>query len=221
LSARKENGEVAIRVKDNGIGMDADLVESAFKLFRQGEQPLHRPHGGLGVGLTLVDRLVRMHGGTVEARSAGPNQGSEFIVRLPAAGDAAPAREAAPLRPATPPRRVVVVDDNADAANALRLLLENDGHEVRVANDGVSGLALAREYRPDYLLLDIGLPRMSGYEIAAAVRGDPSLKATTIVAITGYGQVHDRIRTAAVGFDHHLTKPVEFSALQELFRTKA
>jgi CheY-like chemotaxis protein/anti-sigma regulatory factor (Ser/Thr protein kinase) len=224
LSARREGGEVVVSVKDNGVGMDAELLESAFSLFKQGEQPLHRPQGGLGVGLTLVHGLVRMHGGTVQARSAGANQGSEFIVRLPAADSAAisavPAAQPQPGRALAPPRRVLVIDDNNDAANALRLLLENDGHEVKVAHDGVSGLELAREYRPDYLLLDIGLPRLSGYEIAASVRSDPRLSGTTIVAITGYGQLHDRARTAAVGFDHHLTKPVEFSALQELFRER-
>ncbi len=221
LSARRDGAEVLISVKDDGIGMDPELLQSAFDLFKQAQQPLHRPQGGLGLGLTLVQRLVRMHGGTVEAHSAGPDRGSEFIVRLPAADarSASAAPEAA--RATTAPRRVLVIDDNNDAANALRLLLENDGHEVRVAHDGLSGLELAREYKPDYLLLDIGLPRLNGYEIAASVRGDPGLRDTTIVAITGYGQVHDRARTAAVGFDHHLTKPVEFSALQELFRAKA
>jgi PAS domain S-box-containing protein len=221
VSARREGGEVLIGVKDNGIGMDADLLHSAFDLFKQGEQALHRPQGGLGVGLALVQRLVRLHGGTVQARSAGIGQGSELIVRLPCT-DAA-ARSVAPpqARSASTPRRVLVIDDNDDAANALRLLLENEGHDVKVAHDGVSGLALAREYKPEYLLLDIGLPRLSGYEIAASVRGDPVFKDTTIVAITGYGQLHDRARTAAVGFDHHLTKPVEFSALQALFRAKA
>ncbi len=225
LSARRESAEVVISVKDNGVGMDAELLESAFSLFKQGQQPLHRPHGGLGVGLTLVHRLVRMHEGTVQALSAGANKGSEFIVRLPAAGaagsTAAPVVRTEPSGALATPRRVLVIDDNSDAANALRLLLENDGHEVRVAHDGVSGLELAREYRPDYLLLDIGLPRLSGYEIAASVRSDPSLSGTTIVAITGYGQLHDRARTAAVGFDHHLTKPVEFSALQALFRERS
>ena len=224
LGARREGAEVVISVKDNGVGMDAELLESAFNLFKQGQQPLHRPHGGLGVGLTLVHRLVRMHGGAVQALSAGANQGSEFIVRLPAAdaaaSTAAPTVQTEPSRALGTPRRVLVIDDNNDAATALRLLLENDGHEVRVAHDGISGLELAREYRPDYLLLDIGLPRLSGYEIAASVRSDPSLSGTTIVAITGYGQLHDRARTAAVGFDHHLTKPVEFSALQELFRER-
>jgi CheY-like chemotaxis protein len=212
---------VVVVVKDSGVGMDPELLQSAFELFKQGQQALNRPQGGLGVGLTLVQRLVRLHSGSVEARSGGTDQGSEFIVRLPAADAAAhtPAPKAREVRSA--PRRVLVIDDNEDAANALRLLLENDGHEVKVANDGVSGLALARDYKPDYLLLDIGLPRLSGYDIAASVRADPSLNRATIVAITGYGQLHDRSRTAAVGFDHHLTKPVDFSALQELFRTKA
>ena len=222
VSARREGGEVLIVVKDSGIGMEPEMLHSAFELFRQGQQGLERTQTGLGVGLTLVQRLVRLHGGTVEARSAGPDQGSELIVRLAAAD--VPGGEAAPAKPAmlrTTPRRVLVVDDNQDAANALKLLLELDGHEVRVANDGVSGLALARHYKPDYLLLDIGLPRLNGYDIAASVRSDPALKGIMIVAITGYGQVHDRARTAAVGFDHHLTKPVEFSALQELFRAKA
>jgi PAS domain S-box-containing protein len=220
VSARRDGGEVLIAVKDSGIGMEAEMLHSAFELFRQGQQAIDRPQGGLGVGLTLVQRLVRLHSGTVEARSAGLDRGSEFIIRLPAA-DALAERVEKGAAPHTPPRRVLVIDDNQDAANALRMLLENDGHEVKVANDGVSGLALAREYKPDYLLLDIGLPRLSGYDIAASVRSDPALKDATIVAITGYGQLHDRARTAAVGFDHHLTKPVEFSALQQLFRAKA
>jgi PAS domain S-box-containing protein len=192
VSARREGDEVRIDVKNGGM------------------------EGGLGVGLPLVQRLVHLHGGTLKT------QGSEFVLRLPAAG--APAGEGRmeerTLAP-VPPQRVLVVDDNQDAANALRLLLESDGHDVKVANDGASALALAREYRPDYLLLDIALPRLSGYDIASSLRSDPALKDTTIVAVTGYGQVHDRARTAAQGFDYHLTKPVEFTALQALFRAKA
>jgi CheY-like chemotaxis protein len=220
VSARREGGEVVIAVKDNGVGMDAELLRSAFDMFKQGQRGPHRTQGGLGLGLTLAQRLVRLHGGTVLAHSAGIDRGSELVIRLPCAEAAVPIAAATPAPIATP-RRVLVIDDNGDAAHALRMLLENDGHDVKVAHDGVAGLAIAREYRPEYLLLDIGLPRLSGYEIAASVREDPLLKHTTIVAITGYGQVHDRARTAAVGFDHHLTKPVEFSALQELFRAKA
>ena len=224
LRGRKDGGMVEVLVKDNGIGMEPELLRSAFDLFRQGAQALDRAQGGLGVGLTLVQRLVGMHGGTVEARSAGAGQGSELVVRLPfvpAHGEPAAPASAAPQRAPQRRLRVLIVDDNQDAANALRLLLENDGHEVRMAVDGAAGLALAREYRPDYLLLDIGLPRLSGYDIAASVRADPSMQHTTIIAVTGYGQLHDRNRTAAVGFDHHLTKPVEYEALQELLRERA
>jgi PAS domain S-box-containing protein len=223
VSARLEGGSVVVAVKDNGIGMEPDMLSSAFGLFTQGRQALDRADGGLGVGLTLARRLVTMHGGSVEARSPGPDQGSEFIVRLPAGAQAtkpSAVREEPAQLPDGRRLRVLIVDDNQDAATALRLLVEHDGHEVKTATDGVAGLALARDYRPDYLLLDIGLPRLSGYEIAASLRADPALKDMTIVAITGYGQVHDRSRTAAVGFDHHLTKPVEFRALQELFRQK-
>jgi PAS domain S-box-containing protein len=219
VRARREGTAIIISVRDNGVGMEADMLAAAFELFRQGDRALDRPEGGLGVGLTLVQRLVKLHGGSVEARSAGPGTGSELIVRLPAATSAEAqdtGGEDPPPAPPTRALRLLVVDDNQDAANALRLLLESDGHEVRVANDGVSGLAAAREYKPDYLLLDIGLPRLSGYDIAASLRADPSMKGTVIVAITGYGQVHDRERTAAVGFDHHLTKPVEYSSLQRL-----
>jgi CheY-like chemotaxis protein len=219
VRARREDGAVLVAVQDNGIGMENEMLRSAFDLFRQGRQGLDRPEGGLGVGLTLVQRLVAMHGGTVEAFSAGPGKGSELRVRLPVADGAALLPEKGKPPPAQHRAfRVVIVDDNQDAANALRLLLEGDGHEVKLAGDGVSGLALAREYKPDYLLLDIGLPRLSGYDIAASLRADPAMKDTTIVAITGYGQVHDRNRTAAVGFDHHLTKPVEFSTLQQLLQ---
>jgi CheY-like chemotaxis protein len=164
-----------------------------------------------------------MHGGSVEARSAGRDRGSEFIVRLPLA-EAAAGKASAAREPASSPviaRKVLVVDDNRDAANTLKLLLESDGHDVRIATDGVSGLEAARQYQPDCVLLDIGLPRLNGYELAATLRADPQLQHVVIVAITGYGQAHDRARTAAVGFDHHLVKPVQFSALQEIFRTGA
>ena len=220
VSARREAGHVLLTVRDNGVGMDPALLRSAFDLFKHSDQTASRPQGGLGVGLTLVHRLVQLHGGTVEARSAGIDRGSEFIVRLPLGGTVAP-RAARDAPAPSVPRRVLVIDDNDDAAQALRLLLEREGHEVKVAHDGMAGLALAREYKPEYLLLDIGLPRVSGLDIAASMRRDPELGRTTIVAITGYGDLHDRARTAAAGFDHHLTKPVEFSALRELFRAKA
>ena len=224
VGARRDGATIVVAVKDNGMGMEPEMLSTAFELFRQGRQGSERADGGLGVGLTLVQRLVAMHGGTVEARSAGAGKGSEFLLRLPAGSGEAPlAPRVKEIEPPAPPKRVLrvlVVDDNQDAANALRLLLESDGHEVKLATDGVAGLALAREYRPEVLLLDIGLPRLSGYDIAASLRADPAMKETTIVAVIGYGQVHDRTRTAAVGFDHHLTKPVEFSALQQLLRAR-
>jgi CheY-like chemotaxis protein len=221
VRAWREEGDVLLAIKDNGIGMEPEMLDAAFELFRQGHQTLDRADGGLGVGLTLVQRLVTLHGGTVQARSAGVGMGSEFVVRLAAAaGGAGSARSEQPPAPPARSLKVLIVDDNQDAANALRLLLEGEGHEVRTATDGVAGLALAREYRPEYLLLDIGLPRLSGYDIASSLRADPAMNDTTIVAITGYGRVHDKARSAAVGFDHHLTKPVEFTALQELLRAR-
>ena len=222
LSVGREEGQAVIRVRDTGVGMAPDLLTSAFDLFRQGSQGLDRRQGGLGVGLTLVQRLVTLHGGVVEARSEGPGQGSEFVVRLPMREEPAIVREASePPRPQAgggPALRILLVDDNCDAAQSLRLLLEADGHEVRVAADGASGLAAAQSYRPEVVLLDIGLPKMDGYEIARRIRGDPALDGTVLVAVTGYGQMHDRARASASGFHYHLVKPVEYSALQEVLR---
>jgi len=222
VAARREGDEALISVRDSGVGMAPELVESAFEIFKQGSQGLDRPHSGLGVGLTLVQRLVNLHVGSVQARSEGPGKGSEFVVRLPLRAEPA-IIDATTLskdeREQTgSPRRVLVVDDNQDAAHALRLLLQTDGHDVMVAADGAAGLALAREHRPDVVLLDIGLPTLNGYEIATRIRADPALKDTMLVAVTGYGQMHDRARASACGFDHHLVKPVEFRALQDLLR---
>ena len=220
VSVRREGDEVVFSVKDNGQGMSRELRDTAFELFRQGQQGLDRAEGGLGVGLTLVQRLVMLHGGTVEAHSEGPGKGSEFVVRLPIRQPGSPdghVSAQAPLR-SDGGQRVLVVDDNLDAANALRYLLENDGHEVRLAADGASGLALAREFRPHIILLDIGLPKLNGYQLAQEVRADPALREVTIIAVTGYGQPEDRERAAAAGIDYHLTKPVEFQSLQRLFR---
>ncbi|HET7197555.1 MAG TPA: PAS domain S-box protein [Burkholderiales bacterium] len=225
LAAAREAAQAVIRVRDSGVGMSRELLVSAFDLFKQGTQGLDRNQGGLGVGLTLVQRLVTLHGGVVEAHSEGPGCGSEFVVRLPLREEPAIVREV-PGRPAAdagsgPARRILLVDDNRDAAQALRLLLEADGHEVRVAGDGASGLEMARSYRPQVVLLDIGLPKMDGYEMARRIRSDPALDGTVIVAVTGYGQMHDRARASASGFHYHLVKPVEFDALQEVLRELA
>jgi PAS domain S-box-containing protein len=226
LEARRDGADALVRVADNGIGMTAETLATAFELFKQAHQGLDRSQGGLGVGLTLVQRLVKMHGGSVEAKSEGPDRGSEFIIRLPLKPEqpiVRPVREGkGAAEPAGGPRRrILVVDDNHDAAQALKLLLESDGHEVRVAADGASGLALARQYKPDVALLDIGLPSMDGYELARHMREDHALDGTLLVAVTGYGQMHDRARASASGFNHHLVKPVEFSALQRLLQETA
>ena len=223
LTARRQGDDAVIVVRDNGIGMTPEVLATAFELFKQARQGLDRAQGGLGVGLTLVQRIVKMHGGDVEATSEGPGRGSEFVVRLALRKEPAIVRPnaQAPAMGKGPKRRILVVDDNRDAAHALCLLLENDGHEVRVASDGPSGLAMAREYRPDVALLDIGLPQMNGFELAQQMRRDPALGGTLLVAVTGYGQMHDRARASASGFNHHLVKPVEFSALQELLRQTA
>ncbi len=220
VGAMRDGDHAVIRVKDNGIGMTPQLLKSAFELFKQGQQGIDRPEGGLGVGLTLAERLVALHGGSIEARSEGLGKGSEFVVRLPIQHSAVATPVKAAENDGVPAvrRRLLVVDDNLDAANALRYLLENDGHEVKVAADGIAGVALAREFRPDVLLLDIGLPRLSGYDIAKEIRSDDSLRNVVIIAITGYGQPEDRARAMASGFDHYLTKPVEFGELRRLFR---
>jgi CheY-like chemotaxis protein len=211
-----------VSVKDNGVGMSAELLKSAFVLFKQASQSLDRPHGGLGVGLALVQRLVQLHGGTVTAQSEGTGRGSEFVVRLPLCAlrpeGPEPTKPLEAQAPTTRTRRVLVVDDNFDAGQALLFLLQNEGHDVRLATDGAAGLVLARSFKPQVMLLDIGMPQLDGYQLASRIRADNELRNATIVAITGYGQKHDRDRSAAAGFDHHFTKPVEFEALKKLLQ---
>ncbi len=222
LTAERQGEQAVVRVLDTGIGIAADLLPRVFDLFHQGNRALDRAEGGLGIGLTLVHRLVEMHGGSVEARSEGPGRGSEFIVRLPLVE--APEEkndDLTPSRSATRPQqagshRVLVVDDNRDAAESMTVLLEIWGHEVRIANDGPGALALAAEYQPDIVLLDIGLPGMDGYEVAKRLRERPGSKRMILVAVTGYGQDEDRRRAYDMGFDYHLTKPVEPAKLEGL-----
>lgn len=206
--AREGDTTALLSVSDNGIGMTPALLATAFDLFVQGERALDRGEGGLGIGLTLVRRIARMHGGDVLATSAGPGQGSEFTVRLPLTQEV-PLRSSPP-EPVTPSggRRVLVVDDNRDAADSLAQLLEMCGHEVRVAYAGAQALDLAARERPDVILLDLGLPGMDGYEVARRLQALPQARDILLVAVTGYGQESDRRAVAEAGFAKHLIKPV-------------
>jgi PAS domain S-box-containing protein len=208
-----------IRVRDNGIGIAAELLPRIFDLFTQGQRPLDRTDGGLGVGLALVHRIVSLHGGTVKASSAGIGRGSEFVVTLPEFSEEAPmhvetrseSTEQQPRR-----RRLMVVDDNRDAAESMSMLLELWGHEVICAYDGRTALETAAKYHPDAVFLDIGLPGMDGYEIAERLRELPESAHAVLIAITGYGQDEDRRRSRDAGIDHHLVKPVAPETLHNL-----
>jgi signal transduction histidine kinase len=212
-----EGERARLDVEDTGAGIPVDLLPRIFELFVQGERTLDRAQGGLGIGLTLTRALVEMHGGTVEAHSAGPGRGATFTIRLPRIpAPGAPARAAAPA-PANPrPRRIVVVEDNVDARDMLRLQLERDGHEVHVAATGPSGVELAESVRPDVVFIDIGLPGFDGYEVARRIRAEDWGKEILLVALTGYGQADDRRRALDAGCDVHLTKPVFPERLAEI-----
>lgn len=223
IIAERDGEEALIRVRDNGIGIAPELLPQVFDLFTQGSRPLDRTQGGLGIGLTLARRIVELHDGEIEARSAGTGAGSEFVVRLPALPDGAANARMAPsepmlrkLREQGAAARVLMVEDNPDAAESLVMILELFGHHVRVVSDGRAGLEAARANIPDILLADIGLPGMNGYELAQAVRADPEIKHILLVALTGYGQTEDRARAMAAGFDYYLMKPIDVDALGEL-----
>ncbi|HZY87234.1 MAG TPA: PAS domain S-box protein [Gemmataceae bacterium] len=212
LSAERDGpGAVVVRVKDTGVGIGADLLPRVFDLFVQADRSLARSEGGLGVGLTLVKKLVEMHGGSVSAYSEGPGRGSEFVVRLPAVPEApAAAGGPAPGGPATAgtSRRVLVVEDSVDAAESTAMLLRLLGHAVETVYNGPSVLGAVRRFRPELVLLDIGLPGMSGYEVARQLRAEPGLGGLVVAAMTGYGQDDDRRRSHEAGCDAHLTKPL-------------
>ena len=221
VSVRREGAEAVLRVADDGVGMPPELVPRVFDPFVQGERSLDRAYGGLGIGLTLVRRLAELHGGSASAGSAGPDRGSEFTVRLPAA--AAPSIAPAPASQApVPARDILIVEDNEDARETLRKLLELHGHRVRVARDGVSALAAVRAEPPEFALIDIGLPRMDGYEVARRIRAElAQARAPVLVALTGYGLPEDRERTLGAGFQVHLVKPVDPAALDAVLRGAA
>jgi CheY-like chemotaxis protein len=212
-----------VRVRDSGVGIPTEMLPRIFDLFMQVDRTLDRAQGGLGIGLTLVRRLVEMHGGRVEAHSDGPGRGSEFVVHFPAPEVAALTPEAPPVAAATAhrPLRVLVVDDNLDAAESLVMLLGLDGHEVRMAHSGVEALEAAAVFRPEVVLLDIGLPGMDGYEVARRLREQNDGAETLLVAMTGYGQEEDRRRSRAAGFHRHLVKPVDLNDLRALLASSA
>jgi PAS domain S-box-containing protein len=211
LLVEREGDQAVIRVRDNGVGIPADLLPKVFDLFTQVDASLDRSQGGLGIGLTLVKNLVELHGGRVAAHSGGPDRGSEFVVRLPVRSRGSDASDGPRARPATEGRRmhVLVVDDSRDAAQSIKILLEIAGHDVRLAHDGLDALAAYRSYRPDVVLLDVGLPRMSGYDVARQIRSEQGERRPTIIAVSGYGQDEDKRRAQEAGFDFHMTKPVD------------
>jgi CheY-like chemotaxis protein len=197
------------------------MLPHVFDLFVQADNASTKAQGGLGIGLTLVRNLVDLHGGTVSASSAGLGKGSEFSVRLPLmehdpAEQDSDADSATGQEGASSGHRVLVVDDNRDAAISLAMLLRMLGHDVQTAHDGASALTLAISYRPDMVFLDIGMPGMDGYEVARRLREQPALEGVVLIALTGWGQQADRLRTAEAGFDHHLVKPLETKVLKEL-----
>jgi len=216
LSAERLADEVVLKVRDNGIGIPAHMLRRIFEPFMQEQQTEDRVQGGLGIGLALVRKLIDLHGGRVQAFSGGRGAGSEFVIHLPALSAAPSSPTAPPKIAATPPtakRRILVVDDNRDAANALAVLLRLIGHEVQVAHDGPSALDNARANPPEIILLDIGMPRMNGFEVGRRLRQDLGLTTVLLVALTGYGQDQDRKRSHEAGFDMHLVKPIELSHL--------
>lgn len=217
IEAEQRGDEAIVTVRDNGIGIACDALAYVFDMFRQVDGSLERSQGGLGIGLTLVRRLVELHGGSVEARSEGPGKGSEFVVRLPIAGETD--RATVPRRSveaAVSKRRVLVVDDNEDSGDTLSMLLRIKGHEVRTARDGLQAIELVPEFLPEVILMDVGMPRLNGYEATRRIRQMPSGEEIFIVAVTGWGQPDDKQRSAEAGCSAHMTKPVDFATLEKL-----
>ncbi|HZR67821.1 MAG TPA: response regulator [Burkholderiales bacterium] len=216
-------GEALIRVRDTGVGIAAEMLPNLFQLFRRADDSLARSEGGLGIGLALARGLIEMHGGRIEAFSDGPGKGSEFVIRLPRANGAIETPEAQPRQAPLPCEqredrqlKVLVVDDSVDSAESMAIILEMSGHSVRKAHNGPDALRAASEYRPDVVLMDIGMPGMSGHEVAQKLRETPAMREVVLIAMTGYGRQVDREQSRAAGFDHHLVKPLDFDKLNEV-----
>jgi CheY-like chemotaxis protein len=218
LTVAPENGDVDIRVRDNGIGMTQDEIPRVFDMFTQLDTSLERSRDGLGIGLTLVRTLVELHGGSITVHSEGRGRGSEFVVRLPrvAKGETMPATNHDAPAPVVPRRRILIVDDNEDGATSLSMLLNLVGHQTFTANDGHEALSAFERIRPDVALLDIGLPGINGFEVARRIRELPFGREAVLIAVTGWGQEDDRSRSRAAGFDAHLVKPVNHEELTKL-----
>jgi signal transduction histidine kinase len=223
IRAAREDDQIVLRVRDNGIGISQALLPRVFDLFSQGARALDRGPGGLGIGLTIVKSLVDLHGGSVSVKSDGPGQGSEFMIRLPAADETAGAAATVATAPrkevagnSMSPMKVLVVDDNHDAAEILSETLQESGFLARVAFDAPATLAMVEGFDPDVMLIDIGLPVMDGYELAQRLRANPRLASVALIAVTGYGQESDRLRALEAGFDEHVVKPIDFERLREM-----
>lgn len=221
ISLSRENGEGVLKVRDNGIGISPELLPKVFDLFVQGDRALDRSEGGLGIGLTIARRIVEMHGGSTTASSEGPGKGAEFVVRLPAVPAPAAAVPTQKSAQASVRRRILVVDDHRDTADSLAILLTAMGHDVKTAYDGHGAIELAAQYRPEAVLLDIGLPGKSGYAVARELRNAHDVSKLVLIAVTGYGQDEDRRRARDAGFDHHLVKPVRPEQLDALIASLA
>jgi CheY-like chemotaxis protein len=221
LSAERKEGVVEVAVKDTGIGSPPESLPRIFDMFSQVDRTIERATGGLGIGLALVKGLTEMHGGTVVARSEGEGRGSTFVVTLPTIDEAIDAHDelSAPALPVGSTRRVLVVDDNRDAAETLGIMLELAGHQVALAHDGVEAIERAAEFRPEVILMDVGMPRLNGLDATRAIRQEPWGNAVTIIVLTGWGQEGDRDQSREAGCDGHLVKPVALDELTRMLET--
>ncbi len=217
LMAQRRDGQVEVSVRDTGIGIPAKMLPRVFDMFTQVDHSLEKSRGGLGIGLTIVKRLVEMHGGTVEAQSEGPGRGSEFIVRLPLREPGSSRRPTVePAQAPLPRQRILIADDNADAAASLALLLQSAGQDVHTAGDGFAAVEAAESFRPAVILLDIGMPGLNGYETCKRIRAQPAGDSVMLIALSGWGEDEYKARARAAGFDHYFIKPVDFEALHKL-----